>query len=53
MTLRILFWVVMAVWLIFGIGQPAVKSRKIDDSIVIWVLLALLGWVVFGAAVTK
>ena len=56
MPLQILFWVLMIIWLVFGFwsgyvpGQPyPVKSW--GGSLLIFVLLAVLGWQVFGAPV--
>jgi hypothetical protein len=58
MSIALLFWVIMLVWLIFGVftnwpkapGQP---PWPIGGHIILWVLLALLGWAQFGAAVHK
>jgi hypothetical protein len=54
MTLSILFWVIMIVWLLFGlwIAWPA-GPRPIGNVVLIWVLLAILGWQVFGPAIHR
>ncbi len=42
----------MIVWLLFGAYQhKAALVNWIGDSLVLWVLLAILGWQVFGAAI--
>ena len=54
MSTALLFWVLMILWLIFGIVQfwPATGTRPwpLGGHVLIWILLALLGWRVFGAA---
>jgi hypothetical protein len=53
MTFGLLFWIIMLLWLVLYIGawmtpQPFLGHAH---SLVLWVLLALLGWHVFGAMV--
>lgn len=54
MSISLLFWVIMILWLLFGLWQnwpaPGGKPFAVGGVIVLWVLLALLGWRVFGAA---
>jgi len=56
MPLAILFWVLMIIWLVFGAwsgytpGQPY-PFRAWGGSLLIFILLALLGWAQFGAPV--
>lgn len=56
MPLSILFWVLMIIWLLFGLysnriaGQPYPWERG-TAHLVMWVLFAILGYAVFGAAV--
>lgn len=57
MPLPILFWVLMLLWLIFGFwvyrvpGSPYPWERG-GAHFLTWILLALLGWKVFGSAIT-
>ncbi len=52
MTIGLLFWIVMIVWLLFGAYTNRAKLGDwIGGSLVLWVLLALLGWQVFGDAI--
>lgn len=56
MPLAVLFWVLMVISLIFGWwveyvpGQPF-PVRRVGYSFLYFVLLAILGWQVFGPAV--
>jgi len=58
MTTGLLFWVIMLIALLFGIwgiysapGGP--NWHGMGMSLVLWVLLALLGWEVFGPAIKR
>ena len=56
MTLAILFWVLMIVWLAFGLwadyetGKPY-PFRSGARSFLVFILLFILGWATFGAPV--
>ena len=54
MTIGLLFWVLMILSLLFGGASLSPKwSEKMptwSHGILVWVLLALLGWAVFGPA---
>jgi hypothetical protein len=56
MTKQLLFWVLMLIWLVFSLwfdyvpGQPYPMRRGIY-GVLLFVLLAVLGWAVFGAPV--
>ncbi len=56
MTLSVLFWVLMIIWLVFGAwsgyvpGQPF-SFRSFGGSLLEFILLAILGWAAFGAPV--
>ena len=54
MTIGLLFWVIMIIWLLFGLftywPAPGTRPYPLGGHIVLWVLLALLGWKVFGPA---
>lgn len=58
MTLNVLFWVLMIVWLVFGFwldyvpGQPY-PFRRGAWTFLVWILLAIIGWQVFGPAVHR
>ena len=55
MSTGLLFWVLMLLWLVFGLwadwpGAGANPVKPLGRVIFLWVLLALLGWHVFGPA---
>lgn len=54
MSISLLFWIVMVIWLIFDLsssGWP--RPRPTWSSLIFWILLALLGWQVFGPGLHK
>lgn len=51
MSMAILFWIVFIVALIFGglgYNREAPNRWGLGYNLVIWLLLGLLGWAVFG-----
>jgi hypothetical protein len=53
MPLGILFWVLMVLWLIFGIWSNRVQIQGgqyqiIGGNLLLFILLFILGWRVFG-----
>jgi hypothetical protein len=51
MTRGLLFWVLMLLWLIFGIIGPAWYHGTyagLPGGLLSWILLALLGWDSYG-----
>jgi hypothetical protein len=54
MTIGFLFWLLMILWLIFGLwinwpSQPGPAGwRPVGGNLLLFVLLFLLGWRVFG-----
>ena len=56
MTLQFWFWIIMFLWLFFGLyadytaGQPY-PVRRGAWSILLFILLAILGWHVFGSPI--
>lgn len=54
MSIGLLFWVIMIIGFLFGIYTNRTNALAwAGNSLVQWVLLALLGWAVFGAAVHR
>lgn len=52
MKIGFLFWLLMILWLIFGfwVYWPAGGQwQPLGSNLLLWILLALLGWKVFGA----
>ncbi len=54
MSIALLFWVLMAVWLLFGVWSSwPLNKAGVGGFLLQWVLFALLGWKVFGDALHK
>jgi len=52
MSAGLLFWVIMIIGLLFGLyTNRATLGPWVSGNLVLWVLLALLGWKVFGPAI--
>ena len=56
MTMRLLFWILMLLWLVFGIGGPVYlgyggNGIHIAGVSLAYICVALLGWKVFGRPV--
>lgn len=56
MSLMLIFWVLMLLWLIFGLwqnwpGAAAPPWGPLGSAILLFVLFLVLGWAVFGAPV--
>lgn len=52
MPLTIFFWLLMVLWLLFGIfsGPGPFFARGNACNIIIFLLVGLLGWQIFGPA---
>jgi hypothetical protein len=54
MSMQLLFWILMLLWLILGGIQTAQTGKAWFDfaiPLIPFILFALLGWQVFGAAI--
>lgn len=51
MPLGLIFWIVMLIWLVFGIWQVWPDWKAGGPNAILFILLLLLGWKVFGAPV--
>lgn len=54
MSIALIFWVIMLVWLLFGfyINRSTIGAW-VSGALFEWVLFALLGWAVFGPAIHR
>ena len=60
MKIGLLFWLLMILWLLFGLwsywpagsGGP-IAYGPVGGSLLLFILLGLLGWMVFGAPLQK
>jgi hypothetical protein len=50
MSRGILFWMLMILWLIFGFVVYWPGYYVIGSHVLLWVVIALLGWQVYGPA---
>ena len=56
MTLGLAFWIIMLVWLVFGVLQHmgyAGTYGPTANVVLLFVLFGLLGWQVFGAPLRR
>ena len=54
MTLKLIFWILMLLWLIFslvGSGYFGAQWGPWGNSVLLFVLFALLGWKVYGSPI--
>lgn len=51
MTLAILYWVLYIVSIVFGFWSTGWNVKAFGGSFVVFVLLFILGWAVFGAPI--
>lgn len=53
MTLGLAYWILMLIWLIFGLylgwSDFAANRFYVGGNLMLFILLLLLGWQVFGA----
>jgi len=47
----LLFWILMILWLVFGLYYGYPDRRFLGGTLLIFVLFFLLGWAVFGFVV--
>ena len=54
MTISLLFWIIFIISFLFGgySNRASLRAWATGD-LVIWILIGILGWAVFGAAVHK
>jgi hypothetical protein len=55
MPISLIFWVLMLCWLVFGLvtGPRPFNLVGFGGSLLLFILLGLLGWAVFGAAIHR
>ena len=55
MSISLLFWVIMICWLVFGLvtGPKPFNFVGFGANLLLFILLALLGWGIFGAAIHR
>jgi O-antigen ligase len=57
MSIALLFWLIMVIWLVFGFWSNwplnAANGRPFGNTLLGFVLFAILGWAVFGSAIHR
>ena len=57
MSILLLFWVLMVIWFIFGLWSnwplSGSGAKALGESLLVFILLAILGWAVFGPAIHR
>ncbi len=51
MSLGLAFWILMLIWLVFGVWWNWPNHAAVGGNLLIFVLLGLLGWHAFGAPI--
>ena len=51
MTRSAIFWILMLLWLIFGIWTAWPSYYLVGGNVMLFFLIGLLGWQVYGAAI--
>lgn len=51
MSRGLLFWIIVLLWLVFGLWLSWGTPLYMGGAIIVFVLLVLLGWQVFGPPV--
>jgi flagellar biosynthesis/type III secretory pathway M-ring protein FliF/YscJ len=51
MTMGLLFWILMLLWLLFGLWSNWPNYRPLGNNLLLFILLHLLGWKAFGAPI--
>lgn len=53
MPIGILYWVILVVWVLFGLWRSNWDVKTYSPNLVLIVLLILIGWQLFGPVVRK
>lgn len=48
MPLGLAFWILMLLWLVFGLWSAWPNYHLVGGSVLLFLLLLILGWKVFG-----
>jgi hypothetical protein len=51
MTLGLAFWILMLLWFVFGLWYSWPNHYLVGGNLLLFILLLLLGWKVFGAPI--
>lgn len=48
MPIGLLFWILMVLWLVYGVWRDYPSYLPMGGNLLQWVVIALLGWQTFG-----
>jgi len=55
MSLGLIYWLCMLIWLVFGLWTnwpvSAANARPIGGTVLLFILLLVIGWAVFGSPI--
>jgi len=51
MPLGLAFWIIMLIWLVFGLWNAYPNHYLIGSNLLLFVLFLLLGWKAFGSPI--
>jgi hypothetical protein len=51
MTFTLLFWILMLLWLVLGIWTAWPNHKAAGGNLLLFILLVIIGWQVFGAPI--
>jgi len=51
MTFALCYWILMLIWLVFGLWTSGWNPKASGGNLLLFVLLVLVGWKLFGAPV--
>lgn len=51
MSMGLMFWILMLIWLVFGVWWSWPNQTLVGGNLLLFILLGILGWHAFGAPV--
>lgn len=51
MSFQLLYWILMLLWLVLGLWSTWPNLRAGGPNLLLFILLVILGWKVFGAPI--
>jgi hypothetical protein len=51
MPMGLMFWILMLIWLVFGLWQSWPNYQVVGGNLLLFILIGLLGWHDFGAPI--
>ena len=51
MSMGLVFWILMLIWLVFGLWHNWPNYPLVGGNLLLFILIGLLGWKIFGAPI--